>query len=65
MKLLLLCLLAASVSAFSRNALDLGLVSEHFPMEFWEALASMNDEDLNPEFRKLVLYLDRKRAGNE
>jgi len=52
-------------SAFSRNAISLGLVSDVYPIEFWDALANTTDSDLEPGFRRFVLLLDRTRAGDE
>lgn len=50
---------------FSRNAINLGLVSEKYPVEFWDTLANMTDADLSPPFLRIVLRLDRTRAGDE
>lgn len=63
--LLGLSLAILAVNGFSRNAIGLGLVSKTYPLWFWDSLANMTDADLNPEFRRFVLYLDRERAGNE
>ncbi|XP_067947034.1 uncharacterized protein [Watersipora subatra] len=64
------CFLAgfALVSAsqqYKSNAMDLGLVSDTYPMEFWETLANLKDAELRPNFLRVVLYLDRNRAGND
>lgn len=66
LKLIGVCLvILTGANAFSRNAIKLGLVSETYPLKFWDALANMTEAELNPEFRRLVVYLDHERAGNE
>ena len=66
MKILLcIALMLCAVQGFSRNAIKLGLVSDEYPLKFWDTLANMTDADLNPEFRRIVLYIDRSRAGDE
>ena len=63
--LLCLCAVVCTAYGFSRNAISLGLVSERYPIEFWDALANATDDELNPTFLRLVLRLDRTRAGDE
>lgn len=63
--LLLLAAAVYSAQAFSQNAIGLGLVSVRYPLSFWDSLANMTEAELNPEFRRLVLFLDRTRAGDE
>lgn len=64
-KLICLCAILYGAQAFSRNAIELGLVSEDYPLAFWDALATMKEAELGPEFQRLILYLDRSRAGDE
>lgn len=63
--LLFLATVAYTTYGFSQNAIGLGLVSETYPLAFWDALANATDSDLNPTFLRLVLKIDRKRAGDE
>lgn len=52
-------------NAFVENAVKLGLVSKTYPLVFWDALANMKEEELNPDFRRLVIVLDNERSGNQ
>ena len=62
--LLAVLALACGTQASGHNAVDLGLVSEAYPLEFWDSLSNLTDKELNPNFLRFLLFIDRTRAGD-